>query len=479
MSEAPGGAGAGADRPLVSVCIPTRERATWLGEALRSVYCQTLRDLEVIVFDDASEDDTLGTVARCQDPRLVYLRHEQAVGPGANRNACLAVARGRYVAWLDPDDRYLPEMLATQTAALERHPEAAMVHGAFHLVEASGRRLPDRPRLFGRDRVEPGIEAFRELSLGCHVSASTVVVRRQVYDAVGPYEASRPGAQDWEMWMRMALHGSLAYTARPMAEARWRPPAPARPANAAQDPLVLDLAAIRAVLARHGRRIPDARACARRARASLAARAVERVTDALARGDRRAAVARLMLVVRLRPGLLGRASSWLALLSAACGAEYHWHVASRAALRRLAVELEGTRTGERLSSAVASSIRWQGTLRDLAPTVRRVVPRGEAVTVIDRWDPTLLHLSRRRGWHFPDREAFPHGDPPTSMLAVAHLEDLQRRGAGYLVVPRAASWWLDHYPGLAWHLDSTGSVVWVDAQCTIYRLAGAAVQCAA
>lgn len=466
-------------QPLVTVCIPTRDRASWLGEALDSVFAQTLQDFEVVVCDDGSTDGTAGILDARADPRLRSLRHARPLGVAAARNTCLEAARGRYVAWLDSDDRYLPRMLEIQVAVLERHPRVAFVHGAFHVVDAAGRRLPDWPQPHASDLVESGSEAFRELALRCTVSAPTVVVRRAAHEAAGPYRTALRTAEDWEMWMRLSLFGDVAFTAEPVAEYRWHGASLTRSADVSGARLSHELEALLGVFARYRRRIPEARTCARRARTALAARAVRHAGDSLTRGRRREAVTSVRLALRARPRLAGRASTWAALVAAASGAEYRWHVASRAALAALAAELEGSRAGEAWRRAATVSPAWQRTLREVARAVRRIVPPEAAVAVIDKWDPTLLHLSRRRGWHFPDRTELPDGYPATSAAAVEHLEALRRRGAEFLVLPRSAFWWLEHYPGLTEHLRRRGSLVWADRDCAIYRLGAGEARCAA
>jgi len=101
--------------------------------------------------------------------------------------------------------------------------------------------------------------------------------------------------------------------------------------------------------------------------------------------------------------------------------------------------------------------------------VRRVVPASAAMAVVDKWDPTVLHLSGRRGWHFPDRSAFPEGYPRTSELAIRHLAELRGEGASFLVVPSGGLWWLDHYAGLARYLEAEAGPVWRDERCLIFH----------
>lgn len=464
--------------PLVSVCIPTRDRARWLGGALESVFAQTLQDFEVIVFDDASRDGTEQIVARWSDPRLSYRLHARPVGVATNRNACLAVARGRYVAWLDSDDRYRPHMLEAQSTRLDAAPDVALVHGGCDIIDAAGDPLPDWTAPFAGDAVEPGPEAFRELALQNYVAAPTVMVRRRAHDAAGPYRASLRSGEDWDMWLRIALHGDLAYTADRVAQYRWHRGSLTRAAEADGSHVARDRRILAGVFTAHRDRIPAADGVELRARAAVAARGIQHVTDLVLRRRRVAALRGALRALRAYPALAHGGAGRRLLWSAARADEYRWHTESRARLRELADVLAGSRIGERLRRQVQPAPEWQATLRQIAHTVRDVVPRDDAVAVVDKWDPTLLHLARRRGWHFPDRRMMPEGYPPDSDTAVRHLEELRLRGARHLVVPCSAFWWLDSYAGLARHLEVSGEREWQDERCVIYRL-GSGASCAA
>lgn len=106
--------------PRFSVVIPTYNRATSVAQTLASVFAQTLTDIEVIVVDDGSSDDTLAALARIDDPRLVVVAQQNA-GPAAARNHGVRRARGDYVAFLDSDDRWSPRFLAVAQQTLEQH----------------------------------------------------------------------------------------------------------------------------------------------------------------------------------------------------------------------------------------------------------------------------------------------------------------------------------------------------------------------
>ena len=98
--------------PLLSVLLAAHDDATFLGEAVDSVLGQTLRDLELIVVDDASSDETPALLAAVADERLLVVRNEQQTGLAGSLNRGLDLARGRYVARLDADDVALPERMS-------------------------------------------------------------------------------------------------------------------------------------------------------------------------------------------------------------------------------------------------------------------------------------------------------------------------------------------------------------------------------
>ena len=110
----------GSTSPLVSVAMLAYNQEPFLRESIRSVLAQTLTDLELVVLDNGSSDATAAAVAEFADPRLVYVRLEQNLGPGGGVNRALAACRGRFVALATGDDLSHPRRLEAQLAAFER-----------------------------------------------------------------------------------------------------------------------------------------------------------------------------------------------------------------------------------------------------------------------------------------------------------------------------------------------------------------------
>jgi glycosyltransferase involved in cell wall biosynthesis len=464
MSETP---------PKFSVCIPTFNQARYLREAIQSALDQTERDLEVVVFDDASTDETPAIVASFDDPRVRSFRQFKNVGIASNRNSCLDVARGRYLGWLDGDDVYEPTMLAVQGAALDRYPNVGLVHGNHNVVGDDGRALPAWKPPFARDVVEPGRTAFRELILANYITAPTVLVRRACYDRVGGYSAelSRSG-EDWELWLRVALRFDVAYTAAPVASYRQHAESISNATAATGERVRLDGITVERVFAHpSSSTIPNRQKLRRLADAALAAKALVHSGSAFAVGDHGAAVRSALYALRRDLTLFRGREAPLFLLSIVRDDEYANYRYAKTLLACLHRRLEGSRFGDRIRKLSVIDPRWERDVREVAGVVRRRVPSGALVAVVDKHDPTLLHLSGHEGWHFPDLRSLPTGYPSDSEAAVDHLELLRSRGAGYLVFPSHAYWWLDHYAGLKRHLETLCTTVWHDESCRIYALA--------
>ena len=455
----------------ISVCIPVRDGALYLREALASALEQDAGPLEVVVYDDGSSDGSALVAASLGDRRVRVFQGGRPRGVAAARNACLEAARGDYVAWLDADDAYMPGALARMADLLDRRPELGFVHGAFVVVDDSGRRLPDWPAPFEEETVLPRAAALAELALGNHVvTSSAVMARRDALLRAGRFSERLRTGEDWEMWLRLAVHGDVGYVATPVA--RYRRHTGSLTGRRAADlrRLADEAAVLRGIAAVAGRAIDP---CVwRRAGCALAARWLLCAGEAFTRGARATALAATLQAARAAAGVLPAHEVCVLLAALARGGEYAVYRRSRSLLRRLANEFEDTAAGRKIRALARDDPAWQSELHAIARTVGEVVPRRARVLAVDKWDPTLLHLAGRRGTHFPDRRLLPDGYPRDDPAAVRHLEALRAGlGADYLVFPSAAFWWLEFYGGLRRHLDDTYERVWDDDRCVVYRLA--------
>ncbi len=186
--------------PLVSVILSTRNRAATLGHAIDSVFQQTHDRVELVVVDDASDDETPRLLAeRSDDVRLRCLRNEENRGLPASLNRGIALARGSYIARIDDDDHWTdPGKLAAQLAWMEAHPEGVLVGTAY--VDEWGRKTVNP--LSDRD-------IRRQMLMRCPFCHSSVLMRAEAVAQAGGYDATLPYAEDWELWMRLGRLGEL------------------------------------------------------------------------------------------------------------------------------------------------------------------------------------------------------------------------------------------------------------------------------
>ena len=205
-------------RPLVSVIIPTHNRRDLLEETVGSVFRQTGIAWELIVVDDASEDDTMDYVESLTDGRVRGMRLDQNVGQSAARQTGTTLSTAEAIMFLDDDDLLRPKALARLHAALVRHPHAAAAVGANIEFDARGHRRRVRHPHRRSTRT-----VWRELLWGWSATPSRVLVRAQRLEASGGWDATIATAHDTELWLRMSLLGPFAFEPAAVVDKRAHP----------------------------------------------------------------------------------------------------------------------------------------------------------------------------------------------------------------------------------------------------------------
>lgn len=198
--------------PLVSVIIPTFNSFGFLIEAVDSALAQTYQAIEIIVVDDGSTDDSAQVAARYGD-RIRYIRQDNQ-GPSGARNTGIRNSRGRFIAFLDADDRWLPGKLARQVPLLEADISVGLVHSSCYIIDAQGIRVGTKSVDLTEDC---DIHALLERN---RVSCLTAVVRRAALDTVGLFDTSLRGPEDWDLWLRIAAKYTVMAAQEPLAEYR-------------------------------------------------------------------------------------------------------------------------------------------------------------------------------------------------------------------------------------------------------------------
>ncbi len=197
--------------PLVSVVIPAYNSARFLGEAIESVLQQTYPRIEIILVDDGSTDET-AEIARSYPVQYIYQPNR---GISAARNAGIARAQGKYVLFLDHDDRLLPEGVKTGVKLLEDHPECAVAVGEHRYIGADGTPIGySNKRAAGRDHYRMLLE-HNFIETPC-----SALHRRSGLAMTGAFDESVQGAEDFELYLRTARQSTWIAHEEPVAEYR-------------------------------------------------------------------------------------------------------------------------------------------------------------------------------------------------------------------------------------------------------------------
>lgn len=192
--------------PLVSVCLPTKDRLAYLRQSIDGILAQTFRDFEIVVSDNWSSDGTreyLVELAR-RDPRVRYSRPTAPIGLYANHNAAFADACGRYVGFVHDDDLYRPSIIERFVGFLEEHPRVGVVSCDWDRIDEKGRMIRRRIAhvalvVPGRDYIERTLRSARS-----DIALPASMARREalpdpLFDESGPL-----GFSDHVTWFRLA-----------------------------------------------------------------------------------------------------------------------------------------------------------------------------------------------------------------------------------------------------------------------------------
>ena len=188
----------------VSVIIPTYNRAHLIGRAIQSVLNQTYQDFELIVVDDGSTDNTEDIIRQFQekDKRIRYIKHDKNKGGSAARNTGIKNSVGKYIAFQDSDDEWLPKKLEKQMKIFKKEsPNLGIVYTGFYRIKDSEKKyIPSHEIVKKEGRI------YEELLKGNFITTQSILVRKECFKKVGIFDENLPRLQDWELVMRLSKY---------------------------------------------------------------------------------------------------------------------------------------------------------------------------------------------------------------------------------------------------------------------------------
>jgi glycosyltransferase involved in cell wall biosynthesis len=202
--------------PLVSVCIPTYKGAAFIAETINSVLNQSYKNIEIIVVNDKSPDETSNVMEGFSDCRLTYIVNSSNLGPEANWNKCQQLATGTYFKLLPHDDVLSSNCIANQVAVFEadRNKEISIVFGMREIIGPNGKRFMTR----GISGGKHGRINSNQLISTCIRAGTNIIgepgnglIRRELVHSVGAYDATFPYVVDLDYWFRILRRGDGFY----------------------------------------------------------------------------------------------------------------------------------------------------------------------------------------------------------------------------------------------------------------------------
>ncbi len=190
------------NKELISVVIPTYNRQIYLLEALESVFAQSYPNIEIIVVDDGSDDQTVEVLQPLVKTKRLRLLRQNHVGVSAARNLGVDKAQAKYIAFLDSDDLFLPEKLTKQMLLFESNPHLGFVHSNFSKFDNHGNDLGIRDLTRFRGKVYPWL--LQEWS--ALMALPTILIRKEVYQEVGGLDKSISWGEDIDLYFRVTRY---------------------------------------------------------------------------------------------------------------------------------------------------------------------------------------------------------------------------------------------------------------------------------
>lgn len=206
--------------PKISVIIPTYNRALLLKKAIESVLNQTVQDYEIIVIDDGSTDDTREIVNSFSSPKIKYL-YQKNSGRSHARNQGLKIAKGRYIAYLDSDDMFLPDKLERQISILDENKDFGMVYTSARVFDENGIELFNQDK-FGNKRLyyEATDTGWIYNKIAFYIPLTiilpSVIVRSEIQKKVGYFDVNLHRFEDTDMWRRISKECKIYAMSEPL-----------------------------------------------------------------------------------------------------------------------------------------------------------------------------------------------------------------------------------------------------------------------
>ena len=198
---------------MISVVIPLYNKEKQIAHTLQSVFNQTFQNFEVVIVDDGSTDGSVAEVEKLSDSRI-RLIHQKNAGVAAARNRGIEEAKGDLIAFLDADDEWKPEYLATQYHLSQKYPDCNVFACNYEFRNMEGKVTPTIIRKLPFTGEDGILSNYFEVASCSHppLWTSSIVVKKQAIQAIGGFPVGIRSGEDLLTWARLAVNGQIAYS---------------------------------------------------------------------------------------------------------------------------------------------------------------------------------------------------------------------------------------------------------------------------
>jgi len=203
--------------PLISIIIPTYNRADYLKQSIESALAQTYPHYEVLVVDDGSTDNTKKIIDHFKSKSLRYIKKKHS-GASATRNRGIKEAKGEFILWLDSDDVLMPGVITNYIKALQRFPKVDVFYGNIIVTD---KKLNELKKLNFSDWYKRNAELIKKMFRGNCIPNPGTMIKKTCFTQVGGYDEAFLRAHDYEFWVRLLKFGQFKHIDQTVLQWRW------------------------------------------------------------------------------------------------------------------------------------------------------------------------------------------------------------------------------------------------------------------
>lgn len=208
-------------KECVSVCIPVYNGSATIVDTLDSVLQQTYKNIEIIIVDNCSTDNTVELVRGISDERIKLFCNAENIGMAGNWNKCLEYVTGEYIQFVCADDLLMPECIEKKVECIKSNPEAVMVFGASSIINERDEVLMSRCE-YKRDMILDGNKLAKKSFYlkNIYGEPTNVLFKSSLVKEVGVFALNMCYATDWEYWLRLSCYGKVGFVSQDLVKYR-------------------------------------------------------------------------------------------------------------------------------------------------------------------------------------------------------------------------------------------------------------------